>query len=169
MDHDEMRPEIDPRFSEPGAAPTSWAEAEEVLRRSEVWWISTLRADRRPHTTPLLTVWHQDALHFCTGTTEQKHRNLDGNPACTLTTGNSAFAEGLDLVVEGTAVAVTDAARLEVLAAGWATKYGDDWRFEVRDGAFFSEAGGTATVFAVRPDKLLAFRKGRFAQTRYRP
>lgn len=164
-----MHPELDPRFSEPGAAATSWAEAEEVLRRSEVWWISTVRADGRLHTTPLLTVWDQGSLHFCTGTTEQKHHNLEGNPACTLTTGSSAVAEGLDLVVEGAGVAVTDTARLEALATGWATKYGDDWRFEVRDVAFYTEAGGAATVFAVRPDKLLAFRKGRYAQTRFRP
>ena len=54
------------------------------------------------------------------------------------------------------------------LAGRWLAKYGPDWTFTVADGAFHHEGGGTALVFAVAPTKVLAFAKGRFAQTRYR-
>ncbi len=49
----------------------------------------------------------------------------------------------------------------------WETKYAGDWRFDVRDGAFYDEPG-MAYVFDVRPRKVLAFTKGDFAQTRFR-
>ncbi|WP_211262113.1 pyridoxamine 5'-phosphate oxidase family protein [Nitriliruptor alkaliphilus] len=45
-------PQLDPRFSAPGAAPTSWPEVRQVLTDAELFWISTVRADGRPHITP---------------------------------------------------------------------------------------------------------------------
>jgi hypothetical protein len=112
-------------------------------------------------------VWQDDALHFCTGVAEQKAVNLSRNAHCILTTGNNAWNAGLDLVVEGDAVRITDDARLQRLADAWETKYGGDWLFAVRGGAFHGE-GGEALVFEVAPTKVLAFAKGDFAQTRYR-
>ena len=35
-----------------------------------------LRADGRPHVTPLVAVWHGDSMYFCTGDAEQKAVNL---------------------------------------------------------------------------------------------
>ena len=76
--------------------------------------------------------------------------------------------EGLDLVVEGSAVQVRDDARLRTLADLWRSKYHGDWDFTVEDGTFHHADGGSALVFEVVPTKVLAFAKGRFAQTRYR-
>src|SRR5207248_5497592 len=45
---------------------------------------------------------------FCTGTEEQKSKNLASNPSCILTTGTNRLHTGLDVVVEGTARRVTD-------------------------------------------------------------
>ena len=44
------------------------------IEAAPLWWITTVRPDGRPHVTPLLAVWHEGALHFCTGSEEQKAR-----------------------------------------------------------------------------------------------
>jgi nitroimidazol reductase NimA-like FMN-containing flavoprotein (pyridoxamine 5'-phosphate oxidase superfamily) len=79
-----------------------------VLERAEIFWISTVRADGRPHVTPLPAMWLDGALHFSTGLDEQKGRNLGHNPNCILTTGNNSYWQGLDVIVEGRAERVTD-------------------------------------------------------------
>jgi general stress protein 26 len=167
MPQPEPRAEIDQRFSDPDAAATPWEAVERVLDEAELFWISTVRRDARPHVAPLPAVWDGGALHFCTGAGEQKGLNLAADPRCVLTTGNNTWKVGLDVVVEGSADRVTDAARLQQLADLWAAKYQGDWVFEVADGAFHHGAG-TALVFALAPTKVLAFAKGVFAQTRYR-
>lgn len=159
--------EVNPRFSAAGATPTPWEDVVAVLEAAELFWISTVRADGRPHVTPLPAVWHDDALHFCTGPDEQKARNLQGNDRCALTTGDNRWKEGLDVVVEGRAERITDDGLLRGLAALWESKYDGDWQYEVGDGAFHHQAG-VAHVFAVRPAKVLSFAKSGFAQTRFR-
>jgi hypothetical protein len=54
---------------------------------------------------------------------------------------------------------------LERLAGAWATKWDEQWEFEVRNGAFHHRDGGDALVFSVVPTKILAFAKGAFSQT----
>src|SRR6188472_4014151 len=68
--------ELDARYGDPQATPMSWPDAVAALDTAELFWLSTVRADGRPHVTPLLAVWHEGALHFCTGADEQKARNL---------------------------------------------------------------------------------------------
>ena len=70
---------LDARFSEPGAEPSSWEEVQGLLTDAGTYWLTTVRADGRPHVTPLIGVWHDDAVHFCTGPREQKARNLEIN------------------------------------------------------------------------------------------
>jgi predicted pyridoxine 5'-phosphate oxidase superfamily flavin-nucleotide-binding protein len=43
--------ELDERFSGPGAQPISWSATREAIERAELFWISTVRADGRPHVT----------------------------------------------------------------------------------------------------------------------
>ena len=113
-------------------------------------------------------IWQDGALHFCTGPSERKAKNIAQNAHCAITTGCNTFDVGLDLVVEGEAVRVRDEARLKRLAAAYEAKYDSDWHFEVRAGAFHG-AGGTAYVFAVAPSTAFGFGKGRvFSQTRWR-
>lgn len=160
--------ELDTRFSSDGATPTAWAEARTHLERAEVYWLSTVRPDGRPHVTPLLSVWLDGALYFCTGPTERKAKNLERNAHCILTTGCNALNEGLDLVVEGVAVRVSDDAALQRIADAYESKYGREWHFDVRDGAFGHADGGEALVYEVAPVKALGFGKGEFSQTRWR-
>jgi len=159
--------ELDARFSSGGATPTGWAEARGRLEDAQVYWLSTVRPDGRPHVTPLLAVWLDGALYFCTGPSERKAKNLARNPHCVLTTGCNALDEGLDLVVEGDAAKVSDDAKLGRIAGAYASKYGSDWHFDVRDGAFYGE-GGEALVDEVAPSTAFGFGKGEFSQTRWR-
>ena len=95
--------ELDQRFSSEGVAATTWDMARGVLGAAEIFWISTVRPDGRPHVTPLMTVLVGDSLYFCTGPTERKARNLESNTHVALTTGASSMQQGLDLVIEGDA------------------------------------------------------------------
>ncbi|MHA7134102.1 pyridoxamine 5'-phosphate oxidase family protein [Oerskovia turbata] len=165
-------------FSSPGAAATSWLDARTVLQEAEIFWLTTVRPDGRPHVTPLVAVWVDDALHFCTGRTERKARNLEQNTACVLTTGTNLMSEGLDVVLAGSAERITEEHALRRLAERWACKY--DWHFDVRDGAFWESAapsqGGTpeepatgeAHVFQVRPRTIHAYGRGEdYTSTRW--
>jgi len=100
-----------------------------VLESAELFWISTVRADGRPHVTPLVAVWHDGALHFSTGPHEQKALNLVRSPAVVLTTGTNRWDRGLDVVVEGTARQITDDVALAELADIWSTKWDGRWQF----------------------------------------
>ncbi len=106
---------LDPRYSVPDGVATSWEQTRRVLETAELFWLSTVRTDGRPHVTPLVAVWHDDALHFNSLHTSQKAMNLRGNPHVILTTGCNQWTEGLDVVVEGDAVQVTDDEALERL------------------------------------------------------
>lgn len=167
---------LESRFSSDGATPTLWAEGRERLEKAEVYWISTVRPDGRPHVTPLLAVWLDGALYFCTGPDERKAKNLGRNSHCVLTTGCNALGEGLDLMVEGDAVRLTDDTRLRRVADAYLSKYGDGWRFAVWEGAFHHDPGllpevdpGAAWVFEVAPKKVFGFGKGEtFSQTLWR-
>jgi general stress protein 26 len=159
---------LDERFSDADAVATEWAETRRMLETAELFWISTVRADGRPHVTPLVAVWLEDAIHFTTGPTEQKAVNLRGNSNVILMTGCNEWNQGLDIVVEGKAIQITDNDLLGRLADSWATKWDGRWHFEVRDGAFEHEGGGVALVFSVTATKIFAFAKGTFAQTRHR-
>lgn len=161
--------ELHPSFSSPGAEPTSWDEGREALEQAEIFWITTVRPDGRPHVTPLVAVWHEGALYFCTGPEERKGRNLAENPQVVLTTGSNSFDDGLDLIVEGTAVRATDETLLQRLAGLWDTKY--DWHFEVGDGAFHQAGVGSAYVYEVAPETIFGFGREEgfnFSQTRWR-
>jgi hypothetical protein len=143
----------------------------EQVAGADTFWISTVRPDGRPHVTPLIAVWHDEAIWFTTGPEERKARNLSHNASCILTTGRSDLSGGLDVVLEGAAEQVTDDADLQSVADAFATKYGTDiWNFVVRDGGFaHHDAGGRALVFRVRPVRGLGFCKGAaFSQTTWR-
>jgi uncharacterized pyridoxamine 5'-phosphate oxidase family protein len=160
--------ELDSRFSSADATATPWAEGRKRLEQAEVYWLSTVRPDGRPHVTPLLAVWLDRALYFCTGPRERKAKNLADNPRCVLTTGDNSLDDGLDLVVEGDAVRVSEEAKLQRIADAYEATYGSDWRFTVRDGLFHHD-GGDALVFEVTPTTVFGFHKGEpFSQTRWR-
>jgi nitroimidazol reductase NimA-like FMN-containing flavoprotein (pyridoxamine 5'-phosphate oxidase superfamily) len=151
---------LDSRYSGAQATATGWDETCGVLETAELFWVCTVRADGRPHVTPVVAVWVDGALYFSTGEEEQKFVNMSANPHVVLTTGCNSWDHGLDVVVEGDAVRVTDEETLRHAAAAFTTKWNGAWQFQVRDGAFGHPGGGVALVFAVRPAKVFAHSKG---------
>jgi general stress protein 26 len=159
---------LDARFSDPDATASRWSDTQQVLEEAQLFWITTVRADGRPHVSPLVAVWLDDALYFSTGATEQKAVNLRANPNVVLTTGCNSWHRGLDVVVEGPAEQVRDDALLARLTTAWSAKWDGRWHYEVHDGQFHHPGGGDALVYAVHPDKVLAFGKGAFTHTTHR-
>ena len=45
-----------------GATATPWEDVVGVLGSAELFWISTVRTNGRPHVTPLPAVWRDGAL-----------------------------------------------------------------------------------------------------------
>ena len=160
--------QFDPRFSDPAAGPTPWEDAVGALERAELYWITTVRADGRPHVTPLVGVFVDGAVHFSTGLNEQKARNLEHHDEVAITTGTNTWAQGLDVVVEGRAARVRDGDALQRLADAFDEKYGSVWHFDVDGDMFVAVDHGRAAVFRVEPAKVLAFAKAPHAQTTYR-
>ena len=161
---------VDPRFSSEDATPTEWAMARDQLRDAKSYQLTTVRADGRPHQTTIAGIWLDDAFSFTTSSGEQKAHNLRaGNRHVIVTAGNSAW-EGMDVILEGEAVEVTDADRLGRLVDAYRRKYDDWFQFRLVDGQITAPgAPGPGLVYDVRPRKAFGFTKGdSFSQTRWR-
>ncbi|MDV3125496.1 pyridoxamine 5'-phosphate oxidase family protein [Mycobacterium sp. 21AC1] len=158
---------LDQRFSE-ATEPADWQTVTTALTSAELYWLTTVRADGRPHVTPLVGVWTDGTFVFCTGLSEQKARNLEHGASVAVTTGVNTWNTGLDVIVEGNADRVTGQATLTGLADDYRQKYGDDWDFDA-DAEVFDPDGTRAYVFRVTPAKILAFAKSPHGQTRFRP
>ena len=159
------------RFSDPRATATAWEETRSALEEAELFWLSTVRTDGRPHVTPVVAAWAERAIWFSTGAGEQKFANLQANPHVVMTTGCNRWDGGLDVVVEGEAVQITDDVVLRRIAGAFAAKWDGRWRWTARDGAFrdADSDGGEAMVFSVTPVKVFAHAKGDpFGETRHR-
>src|SRR3954451_17607779 len=114
-----METSFDPRFSDPQATATPWEDALRVLEDAELYWLTTVRADGRPHVTPVVGVVVDEHVHFTTGLDEQKGRNLEHESRVALTTGCNRWADGLDVVVEGVAERVTGSGALQRIAEAY--------------------------------------------------
>jgi general stress protein 26 len=163
--------DLDPNFSSAGATAVPWPDAEAQLQNAEIFWISTVRPAGRPHVVPLIAVWLDGALYFITGEGERKAKNLEQNPHVVITTGRNSLSEGVDIVLEGEAVTVSDDAKLRRVPDAYAAKYGEGWRLPTGDGLI---------VFEVVPTRVFGFGRsaersswgpppaGGFSQTRWR-
>jgi nitroimidazol reductase NimA-like FMN-containing flavoprotein (pyridoxamine 5'-phosphate oxidase superfamily) len=163
---------VDARFSNEGAVATPWSVTRESIESAQLFWIATVRADGRPHVTPLVAVWSGEALYFSTGTDEQKALNISHNAHVILSTGCNEWENGLDVVVEGEASRVRTTDELTRVAEVWTHKWDGRWNYAVGDGVFHHQDGtdvlaGDIFVFRVTPTKILAFAKGAFSHTRH--
>jgi hypothetical protein len=156
-------------FSGPGASAVEWERGRRELEGAELYWLTTVRPEGRPHVTPLIGIWVDDAFFFSTGSTERKAKNLVENPHCIVTTGRNVL-EGLDVVVEGTASSVDAAADLRAMADALEKKYGP--HFEEPDGTWAGLGDaireGRVGVWRVAPTTAFGFAKGDpYGQTRW--
>ncbi len=115
-----------------GNAPLPWSRAQEALSAAPFIpnsFLSTVRPDARPHSAGIGALWVDGDIYFTSGPGTRKSRNLAANPACTIL----ARMNGIDVVLEGEAARVTDAATLELLAARCRD---DGWPVQVEGDAF---------------------------------
>ena len=155
---------LDTRYSDDPAEAIPWPQARALLEQAELFWVSSVRFDGRPHVTPVVAVWIDAALYFSSGPQEQKSRNLATNPHCAVTTGCNTWNEGVDIVLHGEVEIVRDLSQLQRVADGFFAKYGSDWAFEVADDGTFR---GPALVYRLNPTQALGFGKGPFSHTRW--
>lgn len=79
----------------------TWDQVEERLRTSLHYWLSTVRPDGTPHSVPRWGVWVDGRFYYDGAPTTRHARNLEHNPACTLTLESGAEA----VIVEGISTA----------------------------------------------------------------
>jgi general stress protein 26 len=163
---------VDQRFSQEGVGPTTWDDTRAAIESAELFFLTTVRADGRPHVTPLVAVWFDDALFFCAGAEEQKVVNLRHDDRVVLTTGRNDWTTGLDIVVEGLASREVSPEALRRVAEVWTHKWDGRWTYAVGTDCFHHRAGdrvleGDIHVFRATPTKVFAFSEGSFSQTRH--
>jgi general stress protein 26 len=157
-------------FSSPGTTALPWMDAEEQLRKADVFWLATVRPEGRPHVVPVLAVWFDGSLYFLTGHGEQKVKNLATNSHVSVTTGRNDLGEGFDIVVEGRATGVSDNATLSSVVEAYVAKYGEGWRLPI-DQVLFYEVTPSKVFGFGRRDGRVGPPSGRgemFNQTRWR-
>jgi hypothetical protein len=123
-----------------------WSWAEQRLKKSHNYWITTVKSDGSPHTMVVWGLWQDGRLLFSTGSKSRKARNLAKNTNCVVCTELADEA----VIVEGTAETADVAARRKFLA-----KYGPKYKFDMssmKDDILAMKE----PVFAVRPRVVFA-------------
>jgi nitroimidazol reductase NimA-like FMN-containing flavoprotein (pyridoxamine 5'-phosphate oxidase superfamily) len=161
---------LEQRYSDPQAEAVPWSSAAARVAAAEVNWIVTVRPDGRPHATPVVSVFADDRLYFTTGTTEVKRANLCENPHVLALAGDTAWEQGLDVVIEGTAEVVSDEETLRRFADLYRKRWDGRWEFTVPERRATNTPPETeVVVFEVAPTKAFGHSKGDpFGQTNYR-
>jgi Pyridoxamine 5'-phosphate oxidase len=108
-----------------GSPALLWSRPHDILvagqaRTDITFFLGTSGPDGRPHSAGIGAVWLDGDFYLTSGPKTRKTRNLEANPACTI----SVKLEGIDLVLEGEAHRVTDPPTLERAAqvyrdGGW--------------------------------------------------
>jgi PPOX class probable F420-dependent enzyme len=129
----------------------SWEWATERLMASRNYWVSTTRADGRPHVAPVWGLWMEGAVFFSTDPKSTKGRNLRSRPDVVvhLESGDEA------VILEGRAEWVTDKDVLQRFADAYERKYG-----------FRPDITGVSTpVYQVQPRTAFAWRETDFPKS----
>lgn len=126
-----------------GVLPWSWAE--QRLKKSHNYWITTVKMDfsplTSPHTMVVWGLWQDGRLLFSTGSNSRKARNLAQNANCVVCTEHAHEA----VIVEGVAEIAGVADRRKFLV-NYDRKYAWDMSAMRDDILSMKEP-----VFAVRP------------------
>jgi hypothetical protein len=114
----------------------AWKWAEDRLKKSHNYWITTVKPNGSPHTMVVWGLWQDGAFLFSTGRESRKARNLAKNNRCVVCTERANEA----VVVEGIAEEVRDASVRRKFLSVYEKKYEYDMS------SFADEP-----IFAVRP------------------
>ena len=109
-----------------GLPPVDWEQIDQTLvagtapdpdaHNARTTWLTTLNEDGSPHVTAVGAVWLDGTFWFQTGSGTRKSRNVARDPRCTI----AVSVRDADVVVEGAASKVTDAATIATVAKAWA-------------------------------------------------
>lgn len=114
-------------------------------------WLNTTRPDSRPHSMPVWFTWDGHIVYFATHEVSQKARNVQYQPEVVIHAG-----DGDDVIVmEGTAVLVTDEAEIRRVDADRGAKYVDP-PTGARDTILLE---GTL-LYCVRPTRIMTWMYG---------
>jgi hypothetical protein len=135
-----------------GGKPIPWSRALKQLEASAsgTYWLATTNPDGRPHVAAVGALWIDGKIYFVTGSHTRKGRNLAANPKCVV----SVSLTGIDLVLEGSAVRVSDRPTLLRLARRYAAQ---GWPASVSGAAFTAEYSAPSAgrppwnLYVVRP------------------
>lgn len=135
--------------SSKGLLPWSWAE--QRLKKSHNYWITTIKAgttkhDLAPHTMVVWGLWQDGRFLFSTGNQSRKARNLAKNPNCIVCTEHAQEA----VIVEGIAEIADLTARRKFLPR-YERKYEFDMSKMKADILSMKEP-----IFAIRPKTVFA-------------
>ncbi len=142
-----------------GALPWSWAD--ERLARSRNYWLVTASAVGRPHAMPVWGAWSSDRGVWWTscGPESRKARNLAANPQCTVAPDDTTECVSL----EGHAIALVEAGRVEVAVAAYVAKYAaevggepDEFAGFIRSNSLFEIVPERVFGIIERPDEFSA-------------
>jgi Pyridoxamine 5'-phosphate oxidase len=118
-----------------------WSFAEQRLKKSHNYWITTVKPDSSPHTMVVWGLWQDGRFLFSTGSKSRKARNLAENPHCIVANEKAEEA----IIVEGVAEMADVAARRKFLPL-----YEKKYKFDM-GGMKADILAMKEPVFAVRP------------------
>jgi Pyridoxamine 5'-phosphate oxidase len=113
-----------------GTPPIAWGRVQQALEEQltqapgtggpgrHTSWLTTIAPDGSPHVRPLGVITLAGTWYFTSGPGTRKSRNISRDPRCTVSVATHAF----DLVLEGRAERVTDAAELQTVAEAYAAQ-----------------------------------------------
>jgi hypothetical protein len=119
-----------------------WAWAEQRLKKSHNYWITTVRPDGNPHTMVVWGLWMDGVFLFSTGSQSRKARNLKHNSSCVVCNEDASEA----VIIEGTAEKLRDVAQIRKILKIYEKKYKFDMSGFEADILSLKEP-----IFAVRP------------------
>jgi pyridoxine/pyridoxamine 5'-phosphate oxidase len=121
-----------------GLLPWKWAE--QRLKKSHNYWITTVRPDGSPHVMVVWGLWLDGRFLFSTGSKSRKARNLAKNAHCVVSTEDAHEA----VIVEGEAQPAGEAERKHLL-----TQYPRKYKWDM-------SAMADEPIFSVRPRVVFA-------------
>jgi pyridoxamine 5'-phosphate oxidase-like protein len=151
-----------------GAPTIEWGRVREVLDSQltqapetggpgrHTSWLTTSNPDGTPHVRPLGVISVGGSWYFTSGPGARKSRNIARDPRCAV----SAATHPFDLVVEGRAERVVDAAELQTVAEAYAAH---GWPARVEGDALTAEYSAPSAgpppwhVYRLVPSRVFAF------------
>ena len=130
------------------------ARADRRLRKDEIGWFTTVRADGTPLPVPVWFVWDGETILLYSQPRAGKVRNIAANPHVSLHLDTDAHGDDM-VVATGTAHVDESAAPMHELPA-YAEKY--QARIDVAFGGRFAEvAADYSTPIRIVPDRISGF------------